>query len=166
MKTVSIIVAMDENGLIGANGGLPWHLPADLARFKRTTMGRPVIMGRKTHESIGRPLPGRRNIIVTRNRDYRAPGCEVVHSLDEALKRCPEGECFVIGGAKLYEQALPRADRLYITRIGEAFEGDVRFPSFDAADWRLVSSEEGRLDENNRHRHRFEVYERIAAGRS
>lgn len=159
-KTVSIIVAMDRNRLIGAQNDLPWHLPADLAYFKRTTTGHPIIMGRKTYESIGRPLPKRRNIVVTRNREFVAEGCEVVHSLEEALNRCPDGECFVIGGAELFAKALPLADRLYITQIDEVFAGDVYFPAIDLSDWALVRSTAGQVDEQNRHPHRYEVYER------
>ena len=111
MTLLSLIVAMDDNRLIGSNNALPWHLPADLAFFKRTTMGKPIVMGRKTYESIGKPLPGRRNIVVTRNRNYRAPGCDIVAGVDEAMSVCkPAPEIMLIGGASLYLQSIERAN--------------------------------------------------------
>jgi dihydrofolate reductase len=126
---VTLILARARNGVIGAKGGLPWHLPEDLAFFKRTTMGHPIVMGRKTWESIGRPLPGRRGVVVTRDRRYSAPGAETVHSLDEAIERCRDAEeIFVIGGAQLYAEALPRADRLLLTEIDADFDGDTFLP--------------------------------------
>ncbi len=138
---LTLIVARARNGVIGANGGLPWRLPEDLAFFKRTTMGHPIVMGRKTWESIGRPLPGRRSIVVTRDRGFAAVGAEVVHSLDEAIQRCGDaGEIFVIGGAQLYAEALARADRLLLTEIHADFEGDTFLPAPAAASW----SEHGR----------------------
>jgi dihydrofolate reductase len=138
---LTLIVARARNGVIGANGGLPWRLPEDLAFFKRTTMGHPIVMGRKTWESIGRPLPGRRSIVVTRDRGFAAAGAEVVHSLDEAIARCGDaGEIFVIGGAQLYAEALARADRLLLTEIHADFEGDTFLPATAPASW----SEHGR----------------------
>ncbi|MEW6165236.1 MAG: dihydrofolate reductase [Pseudomonadota bacterium] len=134
-----IIVAMARNGVIGRDNALPWHLPEDLKRFKQLTMGHAVIMGRKTWESLPekfRPLPGRRNIVVTRNAGYAAPGATVVHSLEEAEKVSPGGTAFIIGGAELYAHALPRATRLEITEIDADIEGDARFPAFDRAQWR------------------------------
>ena len=118
---------MAENGVIGRENRLPWRLPADLRRFKSVTMGKPVIMGRKTYESIGKPLPGRSNIVVTRDPDYRAPGCQVVHSLEQALEAgAGHAEVMVIGGAKLYRQALGRAQRMYLTLVRAEVEGTSR----------------------------------------
>jgi dihydrofolate reductase len=123
MTKFSLIVAMDENRLIGSNNGLPWHLPADLAFFKRTTMGKPIVMGRKTFESIGRPLPGRRNIVVTRDPDFSAAGCDIANSIDAALDLCADDEeVMLIGGASLYQQSLSRATQLYITQIHHRFD--------------------------------------------
>jgi dihydrofolate reductase len=137
----TLILARARNGVIGAKGGLPWRLPEDLAFFKRTTMGHPIVMGRKTWESIGRPLPGRRSIVVTRERGFAAAGAEVAHSLDDAVALCPgSDEIFVIGGAQLYAEALPRADRLLLTEIHADFEGDTFLPAPAPADW----SEHGR----------------------
>jgi dihydrofolate reductase len=133
---VTLILARARNGVIGARGGLPWHLPEDLAFFKRTTMGHPIVMGRKTWESIGRPLPGRRSIVVTRDRSFSAAGAEVVHGLDEAIERCAEAdEIFVIGGAQLYADALPRADRLLLTEVDADFDGDTFLPAPASGVW-------------------------------
>ena len=121
---------------------MPWHLPADLKRFKALTMGHPVVMGRKTYESIGKPLPGRRNLVITRNRSYSATGCDVVHSLDAALAACRGAqEIFVIGGAELYRESLPRAHCLEFTEIHAEFEGDATFPQFCVERWREVARE-------------------------
>jgi dihydrofolate reductase len=153
---LSVICAVARNGVIGSRGGLPWHLPDDLAHFKRTTLGKPVIMGRRTHDSIGRPLPGRRNLVVTRDRRYRAPGCEVVHSLDEALERCADApEAVVIGGASLYAEALERAQRLYLTQVHAEPPGDAFFPPCDLGDWREVARVDHRADA--RHAHAFSI---------
>lgn len=159
---ISLIVAMDRNRVIGKDNKLPWHLPADLAYFKRITMGHPIIMGRKTFESIGRPLPGRENIVVTRNRSFQPEGCTVIHSIDDIQKIAAERdkEVFVIGGAELFQASLPFADRLYITKIDASFPGDTFFPSFYEEDWRLVSSEKGPKDEKNPYDYVFLLYER------
>jgi len=139
---ITLILARARNGVIGAKGGLPWRLPEDLAFFKRTTMGHPIVMGRKTWESIGRPLPGRRSIVVTRDRSFAAAGAEVVHSLDEAIARCSDAdEVFVIGGSQLYAEALPRADRLLLTEIDADFDGDTFLPAPAATQWLEVSRE-------------------------
>ena len=139
---LTLIVARARNGVIGASGGLPWRLPEDLAFFKRTTMGHPIVMGRKTWESIGRPLPGRRSVVVTRDRTFAAAGAEVVHSLDEAIRRCADTvEIFVIGGAQLYAEALPRAKRLLLTEIEADFDGDTVMPAPSPADWQEASRE-------------------------
>lgn len=160
MQTVSLIAALGRNRVIGRGRDVPWRLPADLKRFKQITMGHSVIMGRKTHASIGRPLSGRRNIVLTRDDDHSTPGCERARSLDEALALAGDGEVFVIGGGDVYEQALPKADRLYLTMIDLAPEGDVRFPEIDAADWREVERVEGVVDAVNPHPHAFVVLER------
>lgn len=128
---ISIIVAVaGKKRVIGKRGALPWYIPAELKRFKEITTGHPIIMGRKTHESIGRALPGRTNIVITRDPNYQAEGCIVVHSLDEAIKVAKEKEIFIIGGGQIYEQALPRADKLYLTYIEKQIEGDVFFPDY------------------------------------
>jgi dihydrofolate reductase len=129
--TVSLIVAMTDDRVIGLNNKLPWHLSEDLKRFKKITMGHPIIMGRKTFESIGKPLPGRQNIVVTRNQNFKAEGVSVVNSLQQALLSSNGGEKFVIGGAKLFEAALPLADKIYMTLIHHSFQGDVYFPQIN-----------------------------------
>ena len=156
MTRLSLIVAMDENRLIGSDNGLPWHLPADLAYFKRTTMGKAIVMGRKTFESIGRPLPGRRNIVVSRNPDFRAAGCEVVADIDEALALCAgDEEVMLIGGASLYLQTLPRADRLYLTLIHHAFDGDTWFPELDPEQWLEENRRDFDADDSNPYAYSF-----------
>ena len=133
----SLVVAVAENGVIGRNNQLPWRLPEDLAYFKRVTMGHPIIMGRRTYESIGRPLPGRTNIVVTNNRDFEAAGCIVVHSLEEAWKAAGNaGEVSIIGGTALFQATLPVADRIHLTEVHANVEGDTFFPHFDRHDWR------------------------------
>lgn len=160
---ISFIFAMDENRLIGKGNELPWRLPEDLKYFKRTTMGHPIIMGRKTFESIGRPLPGRENIIVTRNRDFQWDGCSVFYSIEELLDYCqkyPEQEFFVIGGGEIFAKLFPYASRLYMTYIYHQFEGDTYFPLFDRNEWKLVSKEQGKKDEKNPYTYEFRIYER------
>jgi len=142
MTRVHIVAAVASNGIIGARGKLPWHLPQDLQHFKRLTLGHPVIMGRRTWESLGRALPGRENIVVTRRRGYEAPGAAVASSLDAALALCAgEPIAFVIGGGELYAAALPLAAGLVLTEIHKDFEGDARFPDFDRAKWRETQRE-------------------------
>lgn len=140
---LSLIAAVASNGIIGSDNALPWRLPEDLKRFKALTLGHPVIMGRKTYESIGRPLPGRRNIIVTRNAVFQAEGCEISASLDAALATCngTTDEVFVIGGAQIYAEAMSRAQRLYLTEVRRAFPGDARFPEFDPNEWNETTRE-------------------------
>ncbi|MDO8584898.1 MAG: dihydrofolate reductase [bacterium] len=157
---LSFIVALDNRRGIGLKNGLPWTLPADLRHFKEVTMGHPIIMGRKTHESIGRALPGRKNIIITRQKDFVAPGCEVVQSFDEALVRAGEGEVFVIGGGEIFAAVLPRAQKLYVTEVNHAFQADVYFPEFNKNEWREVSREPHAADEKNPYAYSFVVYER------
>ena len=139
---VTLILARARNGVIGAKGGLPWNLPEDLAFFKRATMGHPIVMGRRTWQSIGRPLPGRRSVVVTRDRDFSTAGAEVVHSLDDAVALCHDSdEIFVIGGAQLYSAALPRANRLLLTEIDADFEGDTFLPAAAEEEWTEASRE-------------------------
>ncbi|MCB1749400.1 MAG: dihydrofolate reductase [Gammaproteobacteria bacterium] len=158
---LSIVVARDRQGVIGRDGTLPWHLPDDLKRFRAITMGKPIVMGRRTHASIGRPLPGRRNIVLTRDADYAAPGCEVFAALDTALAALEAGsEAMIIGGAALYREALGRASRLYLTEVEAEVAGDVHFPAIDAAAWQEVSSEYHAADERHAHPFRFRVLER------
>jgi len=158
---VSIIAAMDRNHLIGNKNQLPWHLPADLAHFKQVTMGKPIIMGRKTFESIGRPLPGRTNIIMTRSADFHAEGVLVAHSLEQALDfASAEEEVMIIGGSTIYELALPRADRLYMTYVENACEGDAWFPEFDIERWHVIDSEQHAADEKNHSNYRFVTYQK------
>lgn len=159
---ISFLLAMDRNGLIGRGNKLPWHLPDDLRYFKETTWGHPVIMGRKTFESIGKALPGRENSVLTQNLDFSAPGVTCYHSAEEFLHagKAYGNECFVIGGAKIFDLFLPYADRLYITHIDAEFEGDTYFKGFREKDWRLVSQRSGKLDRKNIYPHEFHVYER------
>lgn len=147
---LSFVVAMAQNRVIGLENGLPWHLPNDLKFFKRITMGKPMVMGRKTHESIGRPLPGRTNIIVTHSFDYSSQGCIVVHSIEEALAAVEAAEeVTIIGGASLYEQTLPQADRIYLTLVHGLPEGDAWFPEFNWGDWEEVWREDHPADERH-----------------
>ena len=159
---LSIVVAMDDNRLIGSKNQLPWHLPADLAYFKKLTTGKSILMGRKTYDSIGRPLPNRRNIVITRNANISIPGCEVVSSIDHALELTKEDpEVMVIGGASLCEQLLPKINRLYITKIDGVFEGDVFFPKYDDFDWLEVSCESHPKDNSNAYSYKFIVLDRV-----
>jgi len=154
---------MSRNRVIGANGAIPWHLPEELKRFKSVTMGHHIVMGRKTWESIGRRLPGRTTVIVSRQRGYSAPGAKIAHSLDAAVAACgDDSEIFVIGGAELYAQALPRANRLYLTTVDAEIPGDTAMPAFDAGDWREVSSMSFATDQRHRYPFRCVVYERIS----
>ena len=159
---IAIVVAMAENRVIGNANRLPWHLPADLRHFRQVTIGKPVLMGRKTHESIGRPLPERTNIVVTRDRSYEAPGCIVVHSIESALKAAGDREeVMVIGGTDFYRQLLPKADRLYLTLVHAAFEGDVWFPELDEREWREVERTDCAADEKNPWSYSFIRLERV-----
>ena len=162
MTRISLIAALGRDRVIGRDGGLPWHLPADLKRFKELTLGHPIIMGRKTHESIGRALPGRANLVVTRQRDYRAEGCVVVGSLEEALSYAvDDDEVFVIGGASLYAEALPVATRMYLTYVDGEFDGDVYFPPYDESAWTRRDATEHAPDDRNPHRFRFVTLDRV-----
>ncbi len=160
--TISLIAAMTTNHVIGIRNSLPWQLPADLQHFKKLTLGHPIIMGRKTFESIGRPLPDRTNIIISRN-SYDAPAaCQVAHSIESALTMCSNrDEIFFIGGEQLYRQALPLADRLYLTEIEAQIEGDAWFPEFDNAEWQ-ETQREPHYDDISGFRYSFVIYQRTS----
>ena len=159
---ISIIVAMSRNRVIGVNDSLPWHISADLKHFKQITMGKPIIMGRKTHESIGRPLPGRENIILTRDKSYRAEGCTVLHSLDDIYAHCKdEQEVMITGGAEIYKLALNQAKRLYLTEVHTEIEGDTYFPDIDLNEWQEIEREDHKADEKNEYDFSFVVMERV-----
>jgi dihydrofolate reductase len=167
MARVALVAALARNRVIGRRNELPWRLPEDLRRFRTLTMGHPVVMGRKTHESIlgaiGRPLPGRLSIVVTRSANYAAPGCVVATSLEAALSAAgPAEDIFVIGGAEIYRAALAHADRLHLTEIDADYEGDARFPALPPDRWREVSRESRVHGAEFPHDHAFVVYERIA----
>jgi dihydrofolate reductase len=159
---ISLIAAVANNGVIGVDNSLPWRMPADLQHFKSITMGKPMIMGRRTWESLPGPLPGRRHIVITRNRDYRADGCDIVHSLDEALKVVADvPEVMIVGGGGLYRQMLPRAERLYLTRVDVDLAGDTFFPEIDWSEWREVSRDSHPADQRNQFAYTFIVMKRV-----
>lgn len=151
---ISAIVAVSANGVIGKEGAIPWRLPAEQAIFKRTTMGHPIIMGRKTHESIGRPLPGRANIVITRQTNYHAQGCTVVESIQQAVevaKKSPGGEeIFIIGGGEIYNLAMPLTNRIYLTKVHTKLGGD-KFFKYDPKEWREISIVSHGADQNNKY---------------
>lgn len=158
---LAIIVATDKAGLIGKDNDLPWKLSADLQYFRRVTMGKPIIMGRKTHESIGRPLPGRKNIIISSNEDYKVASCDVCHSVEQALVACGDvEEAMVMGGASLYKVFLPHANKLYLTLVDAELEGDTWFPEWDRNDWLQISREDHPADDKNDYPYSFIVYQR------
>lgn len=160
MPRISIISALAKNRVIGINNSLPWRLPEDLKYFKALTLGHHILMGRKTWESIGKPLPGRTTVIITRG-DYPAPeGVKIAHSLQEAIEVCgADEEIFFVGGAELYAQAIPLADRLYLTEIQADVEGDARFPDYDRTPWREISRDR-RHDEASGLEYHFAIYDR------
>lgn len=165
MMRISIIVAVAENGIIGRGGALPWRLSDDLRRFKQLTMGHTIIMGRRTWESIGRALPGRRTVVVSRSPDFRTnvDGIETTTGLDKALliaEAVGDDEAFIVGGAELYRESLSLANRLYLTRVCAAVEGDTSFPVIEWNNWQLVESEEHDANEKNEYAYRFESYDR------
>lgn len=158
---LSLIVAVAKDNVIGGDNKLLWHLPADLKHFKNVTMDHSIIMGRKTFESIGKPLPGRKNIVVTRQQDYEAKGCIVVHNLQQAINGCEkEQETFIIGGADIFRQSIPAADRIYLTRIDQEFDGDVFFPELNFSEWKLVKYVKHHADEKNKYDYSFAEYQR------
>lgn len=161
-RRVAIIAAMASNRVIGINNTLPWRLPAEIAHFKALTMGHHMVMGRKTYESLGRPLPGRTSVVVTRDRAFLAPGCLVAHSLTDAVAACGDDEeIFVIGGAELYGQALAVADRIYLTEVTAEVEGDAWFPDFSPEAWRETGREHHPADEKNPYDFDFVIYDRL-----
>jgi dihydrofolate reductase len=157
-----MIVAHANNRVIGKNNDMPWHLPADLAYFKKTTLGKPIIMGRKTYQSIGRPLPGRKNIVISRDDNFQAEGVEVVNSVDAALALVVDSaEVMVIGGGAIYQHCLSAAQRLYITHINADIDGDTYFPEYDLTVWQKVASDIRPSDEKNSYQLDFSVYEKV-----
>lgn len=161
---ISAIVAISENNVIGLNNSLPWYLPADLQYFKKKTLNHPVIMGRKSFQSIGRPLPKRTNIVITQNPFFIATGTVIAHSMEEALylaEKTETSEVFIIGGAEIFKLALPFCQRLYLTRVHTDCAGDVFFPDWEEQDWTLISKEEHAADDKNEFGYTFLVYERI-----
>lgn len=161
---ICLVAALSRRNAIGLDNRLLWHLPRDLRHFKSITLGRPVVMGRSTFDSIGRPLPRRRNIVLTRQRDLRIPGCEMAHDLEEALARAGDSgdEVMVIGGARVYAQAMPLATRLVLTHVESDIDGDAYFPAIDAAVWQAVSEELHDADAENPHACRFVTYVRVS----
>lgn len=164
---LALIAAMAQNRVVGIDNKLPWHLPEDLKYFKRITTGKAVIMGRKTYESIGRPLPNRTNIVITRSTEFSAPGIEVVNSLDAAIELAENvslinavDEVMVIGGAQIYEAALPQADRLYLTHVHANVEGDAYFPDVDMSQWNELGREDYDASETNPYNYSFVVYDK------
>jgi len=158
---ISLIWGMDRNRLIGSQDALPWHLPADMKWFRQHTLGKPVLMGRKTYDSIGKPLPQRLNLILTRQADLHINGCTVVDNLETALEAAKSyDELMVMGGAEIYRMFLPHAKRLYITHIDQSFSGDTWFPECDLSTWHLLHQESHQADEKNTYPYRFEIWER------
>jgi len=162
---ISLIAAMGKNRTIGKNGKLPWNMPSDLKYFRDKTKGKTVVMGRKTYDSIGRPMPDRTNIIITRDQDYKTEGCIVVHSVEEAIKEAEKinanQELMIIGGSQIYKEFLSKANRIYLTIIEGEFEGDTFFPEYDVTQWKEVSYEEHERDAENPYNYRFVVLERL-----
>ncbi|MCF6137327.1 dihydrofolate reductase [Pseudalkalibacillus berkeleyi] len=156
---ISLLFAMGSNRVIGKDNDLPWHLPEDLKWFKKVSTGHTIIMGRKTYESIGKPLPNRKNVIVTTDQSYEAEGCVVTHSIEEALQQSGD-EKVVIGGTQIFKQVLDQTDRIYMTYIDEEFEGDTFFPELDDSNWILKSKEKGIKDEKNPYDYYFMIYDR------
>ena len=156
---LSAIVAVDNKGVIGKEGGIPWYLPADLAHFKRVTLGHPIIMGRKTHESIGRVLPGRQNIVITHDKNYLAEGCMVVNSLQKAIDAAQGKDSYIIGGQSIYEQALSEVQRIFLTKVDADIAGDKYF-KYNPTRWRKISSEKHPSDDKNPYAYEFVVLER------
>lgn len=156
MSYLSAIVAMSENRVIGKNNQLPWHLPADLKHFKDVTMGKPIIMGRKTFESIGKPLPGRKNIIITRDRSFYAEACTVTHTIEDALAAVPQNEdAFVIGGAEIFQEMWNKINKIYLTIIHAQIDGDAFFPEINRKEWHEVAREDHKPDEKNHYSYSF-----------
>lgn len=161
---ISLVVAVADNGVIGSNNTLPWRLPNDLQRFKAITMGKPIVMGRKTYDSIGKALPGRQNIVITRRSDLIIAGCTVVTSVDAALQCTSESdEVMIIGGAEIYRSALPHAQRIYLTQVHADIQGDAEFPQLSTNEWREVAREHHAADERHAHAYTFVTLERVTS---
>ncbi|MDB2384505.1 dihydrofolate reductase [Endozoicomonas sp.] len=167
---IAMIAAVAENNAIGINNKMPWYLPGDLRYFKAVTMGKPIIMGRKTFESLGKPLPGRTNIVITRDQQYNHDGVRVVHSLEDALSLAESiamidgvSELMVIGGAEIYRQALPKAERLYLTRVYQRFEGDAFFPEFDERNWTEVTRKDQTTEDEQQLTYSYLILDKISA---
>jgi dihydrofolate reductase len=161
--TISFIVAVSENNVIGKNNQLPWQIPRDMKYFKNVTWAMPVVMGRKTFEALGKPLNGRTNIVVTRNKDWKKNGVQTVQSIDQAIvlaAKTDAKEIFIIGGAEIFQAAMPSADRIYLTLVHENFEGDAFFPEIKQEDWKLASNRDCEPDERNPYALSFQVWER------
>lgn len=161
---ISAISAVSQNNVIGKNNTLPWHLPADMRFFKQTTMGHPVIMGRKTYDSFEKALPGRENIVITRQKDYSLPDATVVNSLENALEKATilhNDEIFILGGSQIFEQSMPILNRIYLTRIHEHFDGDTFFPEINFKEWEKIRDDYNTPDEKNKYAYSFQIWERI-----
>ncbi|MCC7232534.1 MAG: dihydrofolate reductase [Bacteroidia bacterium] len=164
---ISLIVALSENNVVGDGNRLPWKLSADLKRVKALTMGHHIIMGRKTFESIGKPLPGRTNVVISRNPEYRQEGCTVVTSLQEAFKLSRnDSEVFVFGGGEIFRQAIPWVTRICMTRVHHTIQGDTTFPDLDMNEWKIVQEESYKADEKNEYDYSFIILERTTGGRN
>jgi len=162
---LSLLVAVSENNVIGKDNKLPWHLPNDLKYFKNQTWGMPILMGRKTFESIGKPLPGRNSIVITRSGDWKHEGVDIVHSIDDAIQKAQSfhvKEIFVIGGAEIFATSFKKTNRIYLTRIHDNFDGDVFFPEVSENEWKLISARLCKADEKNFYNHTFQIWERKA----
>lgn len=164
---ISIIAAMDKNRVIGIGNQLPWRLPKELQYVKNTTIGHPIIMGRKNFESIGRALPKRRNVIITRDKNFSVEGCEIAYSMEDVFELCKnEKEIFIFGGEQIYKLFLPYADKLYITKIHHEFEGDTYFPEVNLEQWNEISVQKGITDEENPYTYYFHIYEKLCDNNS
>ena len=162
MSSLSIIVAKSRNNVIGSEGNLPWHIPEDLKKFKSITMGKPMIMGRSTFESIGKALPGRKNIVMTRDKGYQADGISVAHTLEEALILCEQArEIMIIGGGEIYRLFFGKVNRLYLTNVEKYIDGDVFFPEIDLSKWKMIRKEEFPMNTERKIGFNLEVLERI-----
>ncbi|PGS72200.1 dihydrofolate reductase [Bacillus cereus] len=158
---ISAMVAVGENNVIGKNNDIPWRLPNDWAYLRRITMGHSIILGRKNYESIGKPLDGRKNIILTTNKNYKAEGCYIAYSIEDALSKCEGEEVFILGGEEIYQQFLRYTQKLYITKIHSTFEGDRYFPEIDFSLWKEIYTEKGIQNDKNPYEYYFHVFERI-----
>jgi dihydrofolate reductase len=158
---ISAMVAVGKGNVIGKDNDIPWRLPNDWKYLRKVTMGHSIILGRKNYESIGKPLDGRKNIIMTTNKNYRAQDCHIAYSIEHALSMCEGEEVFILGGEQIYRQFLPYTHKLYITRINHYFKGDRFFPEVDLSLWKELSVEKGTEDENNHYEHYFHVYEKV-----